>query len=340
MKKSLNISLSALCAIALSSTTFGQVKVATNGSVAIGTVNNPWTNARLQVVSGTGGYTAFSETTSIPTSSAMIRGLNAYSTSSNPDFTWWGNDQTGIFHPSSNVLAFTVGGSEKGRFTGGTYALTVYGNALSSGAWVTSDLRYKKNIAEIKDPLNRILQLQGRTYEFKTDEFQSLSFNPGSNLGFIAQDLAKIFPEAVKADEKGYLAVNYDMLIPVLVEAIKSQQKTIESQNERISNLENNSSSLNTNSIGIEKSAKLYQNTPNPFSESTTIKCDVPSESKVSELYIYDMQGSQIKTIKITDKGSVNIVLRSGELKPGMYFYSLIIDKKEIDTKKMILTAE
>ncbi|TSJ42307.1 tail fiber domain-containing protein [Fluviicola chungangensis] len=340
MKKSLIITLSALCAIVLYSTTFAQVKVATNGSVAIGTVNNPLTNARLQVVSGIGGYSVFSQTISIPTSSPMIRGLNTFSTATNPDFTWWGNDQTGVFHPANNVLAFTIGGAEKGRFSNGANAFTIIGSGFASGGfWLNSDFRYKKNIAEIKDPLKRILQLQGCTYEFKMDEYKSLSFNSGSNLGFIAQDLAKVFPEAVKADENGYLAVNYDMLVPVLVESIKSQQKIIESQNERISVLENNSSNYN-NSNQLQSSAKLYQNTPNPFNASTTIKCEIPSDSKVSELYIYDMQGTQIRNIKITDKGSVSIVLRSGELKPGMYFYSLIIDNKEIDTKKMILTND
>jgi hypothetical protein len=58
----------------------------------------------------------------------------------------------------------------------------------------------------------------------------------------------------------------------------------------------------------------------------------------VSAIYIYDMQGTQIKKIPINGKNSQNIVIQGSELKAGMYMYSLIIDGKVIDTKKMVLT--
>jgi len=53
---------------------------------------------------------------------------------------------------------------------------------------------------------------------------------------------------------------------------------------------------------------------------------------------IFDMQGSLLKTYTLTNRGSSSIEIYGGELKPGMYMYSLISDGKEIDTKKMILT--
>jgi len=50
------------------------------------------------------------------------------------------------------------------------------------------------------------------------------------------------------------------------------------------------------------------------------------------------MTGLQLKEYQISNKGDGSIQINGSELKPGMYLYSLIIDKKEIDTKRMILT--
>jgi hypothetical protein len=55
-----------------------------------------------------------------------------------------------------------------------------------------------------------------------------------------------------------------------------------------------------------------------------------------AEIYIFDMQGSLLKKIPADKSGSVEI--EGSDLKAGMYLYSLIIDGKQTDTKRMILT--
>ena len=50
------------------------------------------------------------------------------------------------------------------------------------------------------------------------------------------------------------------------------------------------------------------------------------------------MQGAQLRRIIINDKGNQSITIQGSEFSAGMYMYTLIIDGKEIDTKKMILT--
>ena len=50
------------------------------------------------------------------------------------------------------------------------------------------------------------------------------------------------------------------------------------------------------------------------------------------------MQGTLLKTYTITERGKSSLSIFGGELKPGMYLYSLVADNKEVDTKKMILT--
>jgi len=82
-----------------------------NGNVGIGTTGP---NAKFQVV----GYSVFTSTTSAINSAAYIRGLNTYSIATTPDYTWYHDDLTGIFHPADNNIGFTIGGTEKMRITG------------------------------------------------------------------------------------------------------------------------------------------------------------------------------------------------------------------------------
>ena len=53
---------------------------------------------------------------------------------------------------------------------------------------------------------------------------------------------------------------------------------------------------------------------------------------------IFNMQGTLIKTYQINTKKDGYTEINGGEMQPGMYLYSLIIDGIEIDTKRMILT--
>jgi len=83
---------------------------------------------------------------------------------------------------------------------------------------------------------------------------------------------------------------------------------------------------------------KLYQNTPNPFNQSTEIKYYLPQDVKTAYLCIYNLQGAQIKQIKIIQRGEGSQWISGSELAAGIYLYALIVDGKEVDTKRMILT--
>ncbi len=65
-----------------------------------------------------------------------------------------------------------------------------------------------------------------------------MNFDSERQLGLIAQDVEKIFPELVRTDDKGYKAVSYEKLTVILLESLKEQQKQIDEQNERIERLE------------------------------------------------------------------------------------------------------
>jgi Chaperone of endosialidase len=98
----------------------------------------------------------------------------------------------------------------------------------SCGLLVCSDFRFKKNIRPLNNSLANILNINGVAYNFKQNEFPERNFSDKNQIGFIAQEIEKIYPEMVFTDEKGYKSVDYAKITPALVEAIKEQQKQIE----------------------------------------------------------------------------------------------------------------
>lgn len=227
-----------------------------------------------------------------------------------------------------------------------------------------SDVRLKENIRSINNALNLVKQLNGVKYDYKVKAFLSdtLSKKVSSQemniinkhrknyLGFLAQDVQKILPEVVSHDDSTDIyAIDYIKFIPILVEAIKEQQNIIDAQNAKIKELDVRLSALEGNSgkktgvIGTEAaeimgSSSLEQNTPNPFSKSTTVAYHLSESVNNATIYVYDMNGVQIKSYPIASKGNGSITINGYELRPGMYLYTLIADGHEVATKRMILT--
>ena len=88
------------------------------------------------------------------------------------------------------------------------------------------------------------------------------------------------------------------------------------------------------------QSCELYQNSPNPFTENTIIRCEIPSYSSNAYINIYDMHGRQLDSIQIKEPGESRTIISAGDLKAGMYIYSLMVDGKLIDSKQMLITNE
>ncbi len=104
------------------------------------------------------------------------------------------------------------------------------GSTAEANAWNTfSDRRYKTNIRTINNPMERLLQLEGRTFTWK---------NSGKpDLGFIAQEVETVVPEIVHTNAEGFKSLDYGKMTALLVETIKEQQQIIETQSQDISDL-------------------------------------------------------------------------------------------------------
>ena len=87
---------------------------------------------------------------------------------------------------------------------------------------------------------------------------------------------------------------------------------------------------------GVEV-ASLQQNAPNPFSQNTVIKYFIPQQTNNAVIKITNANGVEIKSFTPTQKGNGQITIEAGALAAGTYYYSLIIDGKNADTKKMQL---
>lgn len=104
---------------------------------------------------------------------------------------------------------------------------TISGKFNSNGIQESSDRRFKKDIQQLESALENVLKLEGVTYNWKTEEFPEKNFSDRTEIGVIAQELEKVYPELVSTDSQGYKSVQYSHLVPVLIEAIKEQQLKI-----------------------------------------------------------------------------------------------------------------
>jgi hypothetical protein len=131
------------------------------------------------------------------------------------------------------VMTLVKGGVGIGT-TDPAYKLDVQGQVASNGVVLTSDAKFKRNLLNITSPLDKVLNLNGLSYEWKTDEYKEKNFPDGRHFGVIAQEIEKVLPEVVITDVKGEKSVAYTEIIPVLIEAIKEQQKIIAKQQEEM----------------------------------------------------------------------------------------------------------
>jgi hypothetical protein len=100
--------------------------------------------------------------------------------------------------------------------------LTVSGDVV-----INSDMRLKANILSLGSTLYKLLQIDGKTYTMKRDATKK------QKIGLLAQDIEKVFPELV-VENKGVKSVNYQGLVPVLINALKEQDGKMKEQDAKM----------------------------------------------------------------------------------------------------------
>ncbi|MEL6135288.1 MAG: tail fiber domain-containing protein, partial [Bacteroidota bacterium] len=302
------------------------------------------------------GINAINNTTS-NTGGSSVRGLNRV-------------DVAPTFGSVAGVSGDVFNRTGAGVDYGGRFAVAISNAPTRAAGFFSGDLVYtgslqgpsdrklKRNIKEETGQLAKLMQLKTYTYDFNTDKFDYMALPSEPQHGLIAQELEKVYPELVKEyaapimrlqedgdiKEEGlmyYKSVNYTNLVPVLIGALQEMKAETDQLKATIAELQSAQGTpadapANT-SWSTFGEAELFQNAPNPFTEQTTIRYNLPQNYERASLFVYDMNGRQVNRFdNLTRKGS--LTLEGSTLDAGMYIYSLIVDGQEIATKRMILT--
>ena len=217
----------------------------------------------LSVAQGGTGLTELGDASSFLTTNGAGNALEFNSaptfratdgTNSAPGLSFALETNTGFYSSGTNEMSISIGGSQIGYFNAngiqlnagigtsqigghlqvhclgvGTSPSTVSGEIRAAGdvtANYSSDKRLKKNIKPISSALDKLLQISG--VEFDWIEKEGVHSHKGHDVGVIAQEVEEILPEIVVTRDNGYKAVNYEKIVPLLIEAIKDLKAEVD----------------------------------------------------------------------------------------------------------------
>ena len=100
-------------------------------------------------------------------------------------------------------------------------------------AYYSSDARLKENVRLISDPITMLEQIRGVYFDWTAEHIKMRGGEDGyfvrkHDIGVIAQEIEAVLPEIVATRDNGYKAVKYEKIVPLLIEAIKAQQRQID----------------------------------------------------------------------------------------------------------------
>ena len=266
----------------------------------------------------------------------------------------------------SYVNAAAITGLNVCLGTSADYAFRVYADEIisNSSQKVVSDRRYKENIEDLEDATSKVMQLRPVSFDLKTpDNYAGDTLALKGKVGFIAQEVQELFPNLVGyiPDADQYV-LDYTSFIPYLTQTIQKQEAQLQEQAEKIADQEARLAELElmvSQLLGAQDSkkaptlsgdktdspttatetAELYQNAPNPFSESTEIGYALPSNIKSAKMVLHTTAGQLLKTYALPlEPGMNRLTIEGGSLTPGMYTYSLVVNNQVVGTKRMVVT--
>jgi hypothetical protein len=140
-------------------------------------------------------------------------------------FNFNSSGTTIYYNVASTWISFDIASGQKFRIANNG-DVTAAGDVIAYGV---SDIRLKNNIKVIDKALNKVLQLEGITYNWNNIAAEKIEKSTTEReSGIIAQQVKEVLPEAVSERADGYLGVRYEKLIPLLVQAIKELKEEVE----------------------------------------------------------------------------------------------------------------
>jgi hypothetical protein len=284
------------------------------------------------------------------------------------------NSTTSTSLSNATAIGYGAVSDANNKIRIGNTAITSIGGQVG---WTKfSDGRYKENIKENVPGLAFIRLLRPVTYQIKQKELNEKIYGSYQSLkgqketlqpetGFLAQEVEKAaqkigysFSGVDKPEdpESSLYGLRYDEFVVPLVKSVQelaAQNDSLSNQNKllerRLEKIEKflsegrftpntkNENDVNLISTQLANQARLEQNTPNPFSNSTSVEYFIPEHVKKATIQVTDMVGRTLQSISINKKGNGQLLLNTAQLTTGTYYYSLLIDGQVLETRKMIL---
>ena len=201
----------------------GYTEATGNGSTAMGfytTASGNHSTAMGQETTASGDYsTAMGFQTEASDRSSLVIGqynlLGSTFTNSATEF-------------STENTAFVIGNGTANDSRSNALTVLFDGTTTIAGDLsINSDARLKANIISLGSTLAKLLQIDGKKYTMKKDK------NKKQKIGVLAQDIEKVFPELV-SESNGIKSVNYQGLVPVLINALKEQDSKMNEQEAKL----------------------------------------------------------------------------------------------------------
>ncbi len=283
-------------------------------------------------------------------------------------------DHPGATGASTGVEGSAIGGDFAYGVVGGAsggaqqnWAGFFTGDVFLANGWQPSDQGLKQNITAFEGGLDLLNQIEIKSYQYQTDQYDFLHLPQGEQYGVIAQQLEEVLPNLVKAATSpavldtlgveiqpsvGFKTVNYSGLIPILISGIKEQQAQIQEQENELDEMKDMMMQMHEQMLMLQQQIdgccmdqgwvpknsemgqqdpmgknELYQNTPNPFRNHTTIRYTLEQGGRVM-LKIHDGNGREVAQLENAEQsaGTYTYVWDAAGLPAGLYHYTLFVD--------------
>ncbi len=263
----------------------------------------------------------------------------------------------------TSIYGSTLTGAYAGYFLGATY---VNGSLTATEVITPSDINLKENVVSVSEEessLENLMEMNVIKYNYKpraytpmTEDEQSLYEDKEAaakaeelakqeiqrmaaqkHYGLSAQELQKIYPDLVRESQDGTLGVNYVELVPILIRSIQELKQELDAVKGSGARMTRSAYADGDDPNPAASGNVLYQNTPNPFKEQSTIRFRLADDARDAAICIFDLSGKMLRRLPVTS-GMTSVAVNGWELGEGLFLYSLVVGGREIDTKRMIIT--
>ena len=281
--------------------------------------------------------------------------LNINNATPHPYMAWTINEWAGLYwtHTPTKFLQIDLS-AEHPRFAGTKDKIVFYNsntkryNDIECGSIFNySDAKAKDDVQTLSSGLSTILRLRPVTYKWKeqneepvmmtsalSGDSTTVSYGPAEDthtqIGFIAQEVEEVLPEAVQTNDSGDKLVNYIALIPMLVQSVQELQATVEAQAQIIAALTTDKMT----STNIDSKNKILSCSPNPATSYVDIMLQLDSEIKNVMVTIASISGNrELQTV--VDPLQSNVTIDVSSIPNGLHIVSLYVDGILADSSRL-----